>query len=82
MKIADDEDEVCAYPEPRVRFRRFGNSALEFELLSWVEEPEIRGRVVDSLNCQIYHQFRDQEIEIPYSKHDIYVKSWPQQDDQ
>jgi len=81
-KIADDEEEVCADPEPRVRFRRFGNSALEFELLSWVEEPEIRGRVVDSLNCQIYHQFRDQGIEIPYSKHDVYVKSWPEQDDQ
>lgn len=82
MKIADAEEEVCTDPQPRVRFRRFGNSALEFELLSWVEEPEIRVRVVDSLNCQIYHQFCDQKIEIPYSKHDIYVKSWPQQDDQ
>ena len=26
--------------------------------------------------------FRDQGIEIPYSKHDVYVKSWPEQDDQ
>lgn len=81
MEIAEQEAEVCGDPEPRVRFRRFGNSALEFELLIWVEEPEIRGRVVDSLNCQIYSQFRDQKIEIPYSKHDIYVKSWPKQDD-
>ncbi|TDG11832.1 mechanosensitive ion channel family protein [Seongchinamella unica] len=80
-RIADDEAEVCADPEPRVRFRQFGNSALEFELLSWVEEPEIRGRVVDALNCQIYHQFRDHGIEIPYSKHDIHVKSWPTQDE-
>lgn len=81
LKVAGDEQEVCVDPEPRVRLRRFGNSALEFELLCWVEEPEFRGRVVDSLNCQIYHQFREKAIEIPYSKHDIYVKSWPEDRD-
>lgn len=80
MGVAEAEEEVCADPEPRVRLRRFGNSALEFELLSWVEEPEFRGRVVDAINCQIYHQFREKGIEIPYSKHDVYVKSWPSED--
>lgn len=78
MEVATAEAQVCEDPEPRVRFRRFGNSALDFELLCWVEDPELRGRVVDSLNCAIYHRFIEHGIEIPYSKHDIYVKDWPQ----
>ncbi len=77
MGVAADDVQVCADPEPRVRFRRFGNSALEFELLCWVEEPELRGRAIDALNTNIYKQFLANGIEIPYSKHDVYIKGWP-----
>lgn len=77
MAVGAANPEVCPVPEPRVRFRRFGNSALEFELLCWVEEPEFRGREVDALNCAIYHQFMANGVEIPYSKHDIYIKQYP-----
>jgi MscS family membrane protein len=31
--IADDHQEICKTPKPRVRFRSFGESSLEFELL-------------------------------------------------
>ncbi|MCX2980966.1 mechanosensitive ion channel family protein [Halieaceae bacterium IMCC14734] len=77
LDVGAENNEVCPFPEPRVRFRRFGNSALEFELLCWVEEPEFRGREVDAINCAIYHQFIEHGVEIPYSKHDIYIKQFP-----
>lgn len=77
MKVAIDEPQVCDDPEPRVRFRRFGNSALEFELLCWVSNPELRGRVLDTLNTAIYKQFMLSGVEIPYSKHDVYIKEMP-----
>jgi len=77
MDIALNENEVCDDPEPRVRFRSFGNSSLDIELLCWVEIPEIRGRVLDSLNTTIYKRFNVEGIEIPYSKHDIYIKEMP-----
>ncbi len=77
MEIALQEPEVCQQPEPRVRFRRFGGSALEFELLCWVSKPEVRGRAVDALNSNIYKTFNAQNIEIPYSKHDVYIKQFP-----
>lgn len=79
LQIAAQESEVSADPTPRVRFRRFGNSGLEFELLCWVDKPEWRGRVLDALNCEIYKQFRANGIEIPYSKHDVYIKGMPSQ---
>ncbi|GAC16548.1 mechanosensitive ion channel family protein [Aliiglaciecola lipolytica] len=78
MDIAYAEKEyVCNDPEPRVRFRRYGASALEFELLVWIDKPALRGRVVDILNCQIFKQFKLHNIEIPYSKHDLYIKEMP-----
>jgi MscS family membrane protein len=78
MDIADSEPQVCKNPEPRVRFRRFGASSLDFELLCWVENPELRGRVEDILNSTIYKRFKAEGIEIPYSKHDVYIKEMPQ----
>lgn len=77
MDVASQEPQICQDPEPRVRFRQFGASGLDIELLVWIDDPEIRGRVKDSLNTRIYKRFAAEEIEIPYSKHDLYIKSLP-----
>jgi small-conductance mechanosensitive channel len=75
--IAIEEQEVCTDPEPRVRFIAFGASSLDFALQCWVENPELRGSVLDSLNTTIYKRFMSEDIEIPYSKHDVYIKEMP-----
>ncbi|MEW8625557.1 MAG: mechanosensitive ion channel family protein [Candidatus Thiodiazotropha sp.] len=79
LSIAQDTSEVCNDPEPRVRFRTFGASSLDFELLCWVDNPELRGRVIDTLNSTIYKKFLEQGVEIPYSKQDLYIKELPVQ---
>lgn len=71
-------EHICKDPEPRVRFRRFGDSGLEIELLVWIDEAEARGRVLDALNTTIYKTFAKKGIEIPYSKHDVYIKEMPE----
>lgn len=65
---------VLAEPAPRVRFREFGASGLVFQLLLWVEKPELRGRILDAVNTNIYKRFAAAGIEIPYSKHDVYLR--------
>lgn len=75
--IALSEEAVCEDPEPRVRFRAFGASGLDFELLCWIDQPVLRGRMIDSLNCEVYKRFTEEKIEIPYSKHDLYIKELP-----
>jgi small-conductance mechanosensitive channel len=62
-------------PAPRVRFRAFGNSSLDFELLGWIDEPEARGRAVDELNTAIYHRFQEENIEIPFPQRDLHIKT-------
>ena len=75
--IAKTESLVCETPEPRLRLREFGASSVDFELLAWVEEPELRGRTLDVLYTTIYNRFKDENIEIPYSKQDVYIKELP-----
>ena len=72
------EGHLSSSPEPRVRFREFGDSALLFELLYWIEDPVLRGRVQDWLNTAIYKALGKAEIEIPYPKRDVYVKQLPE----
>jgi MscS family membrane protein len=80
INIAVNEEMVCAEPEPRVRFRVFGASSLDFELLVWIKKPIQRGTVIDILNCEIYRKFREFNVEIPYAKQDLYIKEFPSQD--
>lgn len=68
---------VCASPEPRVRFRQFGASSLDFEVLFWVENPELKGMVLDAMNTAVYNRLREEHIEIPYAKQDLYIKGLP-----
>ena len=74
MEIALSSEEVCGDPVPRVRFRQFGDSGLLFQLLFWIEKPEMRGRVIDSVNEMIYKRFNDQNIEIPFPQQTIHIK--------
>jgi len=77
LQVANAEQKVCADPQARVRFRSFGNSSLDLELLCWVDDPSLRGNVVDALLTDIYKAFNKHGIEIPYSKQDVYIKSLP-----
>ncbi len=73
LACAAGVDGVAAHPAPRVRFRAFGASGLVFDLKCWAERPEIGGYVIDQVNTRIYKAFAANGIEIPYSKHDVYL---------
>ena len=77
---ADEHKEVCKTPEPRVRFRRFGDSSLEFDLLCWINQPVDRGRISHELNCAVYKAFQRENIQIPFPQRDLHVRSMPPQD--
>jgi small-conductance mechanosensitive channel len=76
-KVAADNTDIVADPAPRVRFRQFGDSSLNFELLGWIAQPVDRGRVSHELNCAIYKAFRENGIEIPFPQRDLHVKTMP-----
>jgi small-conductance mechanosensitive channel len=77
LACAEGASGLSSEPTPRVRFRSFGDSGLDFELLAWIDEPLLRGRVLDDLNSRVYTAFNAAGIEIPYPKRDVYVKELP-----
>jgi MscS family membrane protein len=77
LDIGIGHEGVCVDPEPSVRFRTFGTSGLELELLCWIDEPVLRGSIIDAVNTEVYNRFNEEKIEIPYMKHDVYVKELP-----
>ena len=58
-----------------MRFRAFGDSALEFDLLCWAQRPHDKGRLVHELNRSIYKAFDAEGIEIPFPQRDVHIRS-------
>jgi len=76
-QVADDNSEVCSEPQPRVRFRKFGESSIDFELLCWIERPVDRGRIRHELGCSVYKAFVSNNIAIPFPQRDLHVRTMP-----
>ncbi len=72
LEIAEADDSVRADPSPKVRFREFGDSALNYSLLCWVDEPLQDVRVRHELNRTIYNRLDEEDIEIPFPQRTIH----------
>ena len=76
-QVAIANADVLDQPTPRARFRAFGDSSLDFELLGWIADPADRGRVQHELNIAIYKAFIEENIEIPFPQRDLHVRTMP-----
>jgi small-conductance mechanosensitive channel len=77
LSVTEGASGIVEDPPPDTRFTMFGASGLEFDLLVWVDDPAGRDRVISELNNKVYKAFAAAGIEIPYSKHDVYIKQMP-----
>ncbi len=73
LNVAVTNHNVSEAPEPRVRFRAFGESSLDFELLCWVDEPAVRGLTIHELNTAIYKEFDKRGLKIPFPQRDVHI---------
>jgi MscS family membrane protein len=75
LTVARDNALVVPEPEPRVRFRTFGDSSLDFELLCWAHRPHDKGRIIHQLNRATYKAFEQAGIVIPFPQRDVHMHS-------
>ena len=73
LQTAKSNQLVTLLPEARVRFREFGDSALEFELLCWAYKPDIKGKLMHQLNRDIYKAFNAAGVTIPFPQREVHV---------
>jgi small-conductance mechanosensitive channel len=71
VESAASVDLVLSDPAPRVRFTEFGDSALIFRLLCWIDEPADRGLMLDAVNTAVYKNFNAHGIKIPFPQREL-----------
>jgi small-conductance mechanosensitive channel len=74
LDVAAQSQYVAEEPAPRVRFREFGDSALQFQLMGWIKEPVLRGRALDELNTAVYKRFGAEGIKIPFPQRTVHMQ--------
>lgn len=73
LKIAADHGLVLDSPKPEVRFVDFGESALKFQLLIWIDGKTTEGATLDSdIRFMIDRAFSAANIAISFPQRDIH----------
>ena len=81
LAIAEENDQVLktgAMPKPKVLFRAFGDSSLNFELRVFLHDVDSRLTVISDINFAIDKAFKEAGIEIPFPQRDLHVKTLPE----
>lgn len=66
---------VLSKPEPRVFFRDFGDSSLQFEVKFWSEQTWEIEFTKSDLRFDIDRAFRENNVTIPFPQRDLHLKS-------
>ena len=68
IAVAKAQDSVLAIPAPLVLFNQFGDWALKFELVCYVDDLVMAERVRSEMNFDILRRMREAGLRIPYPK--------------
>ena len=78
LEAAHSVPRVLERSKPKVWLTEFGDSAIQFELLIWIEDPEDGlGSLRSDLLKSIWEKFKADGVEIPFPQSDIRIKEWP-----
>ena len=78
LKVASQQPEVIqkSPDQPKVFFRSFGDSSLDFMLSCIIPDQKKRLQTLSDLNAAIDQAFREQGIDMPFAQTDIHIKDW------
>lgn len=77
LTCVEGVDGICDAPPAEARFRGFGESSLDFELLFWTDRPMSRGKTRSMVNFRIYKALAEANITIPFPQRDLWIKEAP-----
>ena len=70
-------ERILKAPAPHVYMQTFNDSSVDFRVLFWVENMDIWIAVRGEVMSAIFEKFAENNIEIPFPKRDLYLKSVP-----
>jgi small-conductance mechanosensitive channel len=74
LTIAKENPKAIQEPEPRAFFIGFGDSSLDFRLLTW-SDLEHRLELESELKVAINRKLKEASIEIPFPQRDLHIRS-------
>ncbi len=75
LKATEGIKGILKDPKPSVFFTSFGDSALVFKLIYYVERKDVAFEVKSELHERISKLFRDNGIEIPFPQSDLWFRN-------
>jgi potassium-dependent mechanosensitive channel len=79
LETAVKHELVLEDPPPTIFFDAFGDSTLDFRLVSWIVEPRMRFQVRSELHFMVWDVLREQGIELPFPQRDLNLRGgWPE----
>lgn len=70
--VAQRHARVLREPAPKVLIKQFGENGVDLELGVWIEDPEEgTGNLSSDLYYEIWREFKQHGIEIPYPQRDV-----------
>lgn len=70
-------ERILKAPAPKVYMQTFNDSSVDFRVLFWVESMDVWLELRSEVMSTIFEKFAENEIEIPFPKRDLYLKSIP-----
>jgi len=69
----------CEYavpePAPSIRLVSYGDSAVEFEVLIWIIQPDFRAKATDQINRAIGEEFQKKGIAMPFPQREVHIRT-------
>ncbi|MDX1445197.1 mechanosensitive ion channel family protein [Lishizhenia sp.] len=66
-------NEIEKNPKPFVRFKNFGDSSLDFELIFWTRQAFTVDNLKSNLRIEIYKSLAKNNISIPFPQRDLHI---------
>ncbi len=73
--VLEADTEVMSDPAPLVIFEAFGDSALNFRMLFWIQNLDIGLTTTDRINTAIAHALEAGGIEVPFPQRDVHIRT-------
>ncbi len=77
LEVVNSNPQVISDPAPRVRYRAFGDSSINLELMLWIDDPSLKGQETHRLIKAIHRTFGERGITIPFPQRDVHLKGGP-----
>jgi small-conductance mechanosensitive channel/CRP-like cAMP-binding protein len=75
LEAARKDQRVLNDPPPRVWFRAFAESCLQFELLVWINQPTESEPIKSALNFLIERELQLRGIQIPFPQRELHIRN-------